>query len=83
MNFFGRNIDKATVDKITQMLNTPEGEVLKSKLSGLDKNEVLKAIENIDVSKLDFDEFVKTVQSLDKTELLNTLKKVDYSKFRR
>ena len=83
MNFFGRNIDKATVDKIAQMLNTPDGEMLKNKLSGLDKNEVLKAIENIDVSKLDFDDFVKSIQKLDKAELLNNLKNVDYSKFRR
>ncbi len=83
MNFLGKNIDKATVDKIAQLLNTPEGEKIKRELSGLDKNEVLKSIENIDVSKLDFDEFVKQVQKLDKTEIINSLKNVDYSKFRR
>ncbi len=74
MNFFGKNIDKKTIDTIAQILNTPEGQKLKQELSQVDKNAVLETFKRANLSQSEIDTVTSQISRASKEEILQKMR---------
>ena len=78
MDFFGKEIDSNTTEKIKNFLNTPQGRIFREKMSKMSESD-LKALlekakgENLDINKLN--EFLKG-------DFKNVLGEIDINKLK-
>ena len=68
-----RNIDKKTVDKIGNMLNTPDGRKLLSELQKMDKNQLMMLLKKKNVEDIDFNKLNQMLQNTDAADVLKKL----------
>ena len=80
MNFFGKNLDEATVTKLNQILNSPEGQKLKKELSQLDTSELADKLKGLDLSDIDIKDVAEKIDRTSKDEIINQLNNIN-SKF--
>lgn len=68
-----RNIDKKTLDKIGNMLNTPDGKKLLAELQKMDKNQLMLLLQKKGVSDIDFSKLNQMLQNTDAGDVLRKL----------
>lgn len=68
-----KNVDKKTVDKIGNMLNTPDGKRLLAELQKMDKNQLMMLLKKKGVSDIDFNKLNQMLQNTDASDILRRL----------
>lgn len=74
LNFIKQNVDKQTVDKINEMLKTPDGQRLLLQIQQMDKEQLIKVLQGKDLSRIDFKELNKALSQANPSQILNKLK---------
>ncbi len=77
MNFLGKNLDETMVDKIKQILNSPEGQKLKQELAEIDTRELTDKLKGINLNDIDLKDIADKIDKTDKNEIIDQLKNIN------
>lgn len=77
MDFFGKKLDENTVNKLKEIINSPQGQKLKEELRNTDVKELAEKLKGMDLSGIDMKDISAKIDSQDKNELIRKLKEVN------
>ncbi len=73
MDILGKNIDPEVLQKIADVLKTPEGNKLKSQMQNVDKESLMKLLTQMNMSQQDIVEASNKIKELSQAELMNKI----------
>ena len=83
MDFFGKKLDENTVNKLKEIINSPQGQKLKEELRNTDVKDLAEKLKGMDLSGVDMKDISEKIDSQDKNELIRKLKEVNDRMFRK
>lgn len=73
MDILGKNIDPEVLQKIADVLKTPEGNKLKSQMQNVDKESLMNLLTQMNMSQQDIVEASNKIKELSQAELMNKI----------
>lgn len=73
MDILGKNIDPEVLQKIADVLKTPEGNKLKSQMQNVDKESLMNLLTQMNMSQQDIVEAGNKIKELSQAELMNKI----------
>ena len=83
MNIFGKNLDDNAVNKLLELLNSPEGQELKNKFANVDKAALMEQIKKTDFGNLNEKSLSDFLNNSDNYNLLEKLKNINLNDLKR
>jgi len=75
LNIFGKDVDTATLEKISQLINSSQGQNLKKQLQNIDKETLINMFTKMNITQKDVTEASEKIKKLSQDELIREILK--------